>query len=982
MTSHPRLITLTSLCVSLSVLSACSSNNGQTLGSLKYQPEPEPLASEVAAVSHQEVRTEYQELLDLIDDKNLKEQIERRIAHVYMLEGEKDQVDGDEQVSPETSAPKSYYIEAIKSYREVLEKYPNSPDNAEVLYQLAKAYDMEGDQDEALIMLKQLTSRHPYYENIAEAHFRKGDILFNRSEYEESEQDYIAVTQHSESKYILNAHYMLGWSAYKQLHYRQAFSSFVYVLNQLLGPVESLDNLSNSDRSLTTETLHAVSLSLDKLGGAASIESLPELKDQHYVWMVYDNLGQYYLEKELFEASAETYRLFVQHHRDDDRSPSLHQKMIETYVTGSFPRQAFAEKENYVDAYGIYSSFARDRGGVTDSVKPTMQSYLDELARNYHAKGQKAQEEIAKLEKEQEEKEENDKLDIEDKTEKLDEEALVALDKAAYYYKQFIDTFPNNEKIDEYVFRQAESLFSARHFDQSIPVYERVAYEGQTPIAEEYGANAGYAAIVAYENYISELSSGDVINQWRSQAVESMLRFSEKYHQDERSPSVLTNAAEYIFSLEQYERALQIASTLIDNNPNLDSSLKKTAYGIKAHSLFKLDRFNEAGENYLLQRQLVAEDTEEHQQITERLASAIYKHSETIIAQDDKLAAIEELLKLKQLTPNSPVRITAQYDAATLLIELKSWDRAISELQELIQLYPEHDLAIEFPRKLAFSYEKNNNWSLAAKEYLQLSENDPDLELRQESLYRAATMLETDQNYLAAIEQFKAYNKLYPQPFTTAMESRFRLAENYKTLISLDPIANRDMEADKRHYWLNQIIEGNHDAGNTEQGNQRTERSEWLAAWAHSEFGDYYANGFEQQKLYLPLDKSLPEKNDWLNNATSHYQDSTDSGVFEFVTMSAYKIAALYQDFSQALRTAPKPTGLGDEEQTIYAEIINEQAQPFEELAMELHQSNVNRGWEGEFNQWIRQSFEQMSRLQPTRFAKSEIIVSYGDEIR
>ena len=956
--ARPFLLKPIAAAITLATLTACVGSKPQTLGSLKYKPEPEPPAQTVTTVTHKEVRAEYQELLNIIDDENLKEQIERRIAHVYMLESDKDQIDQGPVQS------KSYYLDAIKSYREILEKYPNSPDNAEILYQLAKAYDMEGDQDEALNMLLQLTTRHPYYENIAEAQFRKGDILFNLARYPESQAAYFAVTQHLEAKFNLNAHYMLGWSHYKQLHFRQALDSFVYVLNQLLAPVGSLDELEQAEKSLVTDTLHAVSLSLDKLAGAATIETLPELREQHYVWMLYDNLGQYYLEKELFESSAESYRLFVQHHGDDDLTPIMHQKMIETYVAGSFPRQAFDEKENYAKAYGIYSDYAKIRNGVPNAILPTMQSYLDELARNYHARGQEVQKEMADLEAD------DKKLDPKkkkDKLESLDKEALIALDKAAFFYRQFVDTFPQNEKVDEYIFLRAEALFAANRFDESIADYERVAYQGQTPIADDYGADAGYAAVVAFENHIQGLKREKEINSWRAQAVDSMLRFAEKYHQDERSPSVLTNAAEYIFSLEDFARSLQIASDLIEHNPNLDPTLKKTAYGIQAHSLFKLERFAEASDSYLKQRELVDVNSEEHGQITERLASAIYKNSETIIASDEKQAAVEELLRLKELTPDSPVRITAQYDAASLLIELQKWSRAIGELEELRQLYPDHELAVEFPRKLAFSYEKNENWANAAKEYLQLSENDPDLELRRESLFLAATMFENNQELETAITHFKSYNKLYPAPFSTMMEARYKLAQNYLKL----------NDTEKRLYWLDQLV-----AGETEAGKQSTDRSRWLGAWANAEYGDFYAQQFNNIAITLPLDKSLPAKNQPLEEATNRYQAAADSGIFEFVTLSAYKIGEMYQSFATALRQSPRPQGLGADEQALYTEILEEQAGPFDELAMELHQSNIERAWEGEYNKWISQSFAMMAHLNPTRFAKAEIIVSYGDEIR
>lgn len=939
----------------LGLLGGCASQEPKTLGALRYEPEPEPPA-ETASASHEQVRAEYEDLLTMVEDEQIREQIQRRIGDVYMMEGEKSQLEA------KADPGKSYYLEAIKSYREILEKYPNSPDNAEILYQLAKAYDMEGDQQEALAMLRELTTRHPNYKNSAEANFRKGDILFNLGGYREAERAYEVASQYEGSNFYLNAHYMLGWSQYKQLRFRDALGNFIYVLNNLLTSGTMPDDLPKPKRSLVDDTLHAVSLSLDKLAGAASIQSFPALKEQHYVWMVYDNLGQYYLEKELYEASAESYRKFVDHYGDKDITPILHRKMIETYVAGTFPRQAFKEKERFVDAYGINSDYSRERGGIPKAIRDTMQDYLDELSRNYHARGQELQKEIAALKADQ------DKQARPEKLKSLDSEALAALNKAAYFYQVFIDTFPDYEKLDELIFRRADALFAARRYDESIPDYEQVAYRPQTPIAGKYGADAGYAAIVAYEKHVDGLPDKSRESLlWRADAVKSMLRFIDKYHQDSRSASVLTNTADYMFSLEQYERALEIARALIDKNPDLDSELKKNAYGITAHSLFKLERYAEAGKDYLAQRNLVPEGSKEYQQITERLASSVYKDAESLMAQEDKAGAVKELLWIKELAPNSPIRITAQYDAATLLLELKRWPEAIAELEQLDSAYPNHKLATEFPRKLAFAYEKNENWKLAAEEYKRLADSDPDASLRQEALYLSATMYQKADKVPAAITQFKAYAHSYPEPFAKNMEACYNLAQNYQRL----------EDTEKRLFWLQKLVDGNRNAGQ-----QQNERSRWLAAWANTQYGDYFAKEYDRHNLYLPLDKSLPAKNKALEKATSRYEAAADSGIFEFVTESAYKIGDLYQSLARELRQSPRPKGLSDEEKTLYSQILAEQSRPFDEIAMELHRSNIQRAWDGEFNQWINQSFAMMRDLDPTRFAKTETIVSYGDEIR
>lgn len=954
------------------LLGACASQERKTLGSLGQQAEPASAsASETAdqvapTASRQDVRAEYQELLELIDDQRLQEQIQRRIADVHMLEGEENR---------QTLKPsQSYYLDAIKSYRDILEKYPNSPDNAEVLYQLAKAYDMEGDQDEALAMLQELTERHPNHPNITEAYFRKGDILFNRGAYPAAEDAYRAVTLHGDSNLNLNlnANYMLGWSLYKQFHPRQALDSYVHVLNHLLGPVDELEQLSKANQSLAKDTLHSVSLSLDKLGGAQGIESLGALRNQAYVWMVYDQLSQYYLEKELFEASAETYRRFVEQHRDDDRTPVLHQKMIETYLAGSFPRQAFAEKENFVNAYGIYSGYARRRGGIVEWVQPSIRAYLDELARNYHARGQELQKELQEETQNQQNRQATnpDRAEAQaDKLKETDKEAVAALDKAANFYRQFMETFPDSDQADEYDFRRSEALFAARRYAQSIAGYERVAYESSSNTAEEYGANAGYAAIVAHENHISTLdgSQAEKVRQWRGKAVDSMLRFVEKYHHDARSVSVLDKAAEHMFDLEQYSRALQVASSLLDNKSDLAPSLKRVAYASKAHSLFQLERFAEASDSYLEQRRLLETTSDDYEKVTERLARAIYRYSETLIAQDQQATAIEQLLRLKTLAPDSPVRITAQHDAATLLIEAQQWSPAIAELQELKQAYPDHQLAAEFPRKLAIAYEKSAAWKLAAEEFKLLSETDPDPELRREALYRAATLYEKDNDYMAAIDTLKAYNQRYPEPFSTRMEARYKLVAHYAQI----------GDGEKRRFWLQALVDGNREAGD-----QRNQRSRWLAAWANTEYGDHYAALFQREKLSLPLADSIEDKNERLEQATRRYEMASDSGLFEFVTMGAYKIAKLYQNFATELRESPRPEGLSEDEKALYAEILEEQAEPFEAVAMDLHRGNIERAWDGEFDPWISQSFEMMKQLQPVRFGKTELIVSYADEIR
>lgn len=940
-------------------LVACGGNTKHsTLGDLKYEAKEEK-EIEFAKLSHEQVRNEYKELLDLFEDKQLKEQIERRIADVYMMEGVHEQ--------SKSTVNKSYYIEAIKEYKKILEKYPDSPDNAEVLYQLAKAYDMEGQTEEALRMLTILTSKHPWYPNIAEAWFRKADIHFNYQQYKEAERAYSAVIKLNNPKLTINAHYMLGWAYYKQYQYAKSLDSFALVLSEHLQGVTDLDNLDKTVRPIVDDTLHSISLALDKVGGAEYIPEISRLLNQPYVWMIYKNLGDYYLEKELYGESVASYRGFVNSHPQSERAPAIHNLVVQALVKGGFPEQSLEEKARFVAAYGLRSGYTGKNASNSKLVDSSLRTYLGELASHFHSKGQDHSKAVTELEEKIVLHTEKDTSVLDKKLAVESVEAVTAYNKAASFYQELIETFPNDDKIDETRFFRAEVLFAAQRYEEALQEYELVAYQPKGKSAEEHRPDAGYAAIISYQKIISALGEDRKAKKWQASAVESMLRFANTFHTDERSPSVLTNAAEYMFSLDQYQRAIEITDALIQGNAQLDNTLKKTAYGILAHSWFKLENYPKAEESYLNQRALVVKGSEEYKQISERLATTIYKNSEVLVNAGNTQQSIDELLKIKMLSPTSKQRVPAQYDAAILLMQIKNWPAAIAELTDLNSNFKEHELALEFPRKLASAYEQNSDWVEAASAYMYLAENDPDAEVMREALFLAASMYEKAQDIPTAIETYKKYAHVYEEPFDTRMEARYKLALNYGVL----------KDDEKQQYWLRRIVEAHREAGK-----KQTERSAWLAAWANITYGDYYSKLFAEKKLTQPIVASIAKRKEYLELASSYYQAAADSQMLEYVTESGFKIALLYQKLAADLRQAPPPAGLSADDQKLYVSIIEEQAQPFDQLAVELYMANVERGWDGEFNQWIDKSFDQLAVLYPERFAKEEILVSYGDEIR
>lgn len=923
-----------------------------TIGGIANDPQDEVKGGlDFSNMDHQHVRNEYQELLELVDDQYMKEQIQRRIAGVYMQEG-------DDNSTKLTAAPKQgYYRDAIQSYVDILEKYPNSPDNAEVLYQLAKAYDMEGQTRNALRMLERLADRHPYYTNISEAYFRMGDIYFNQQRYAKAEYAYRQTTEMDGGKLSLNSHYMLGWALYKQGKYNKGLDSFAYVLDELLMAEHHGRVLSKTERPLIDDTLHSITLALVNSTGAEGIEDVSLLDGKFYLWRVYQNLGDYYLEKQRFTDSASTYRRYVEEYEQEARAPEFYNKLIDAYYKGGFPKEVLESKEGFVSAYGITSDYWVEKGlDVQQTLKPYLKTYLSELAKYYHGQGQlemKESQKFAKAKKASESAEAKDK-------------AIAHLDRAIAHYDEFIKTFPKDNVTANMVYMKADALFLSGRFGEGATSYESVAYQYKDTTLQN---KAGYAAIVSYQKQVQALKSEDDDDHhiWQEKAVASMLQFAEVFNEDKRSPAVLTNAAEYLFGLNQYEKAIQIAKNLLASQGDLPKTLQETAYGIIAHSYFQLGNYQLAENNYFNQRKLVSKKSSEYQDISQRIAASIFKKAEGLRAINHSTKAVNQLLRIKTIAPQSNIKVLAQYDAATILISLKRWDKALVELKDLKKKHSDHELAVEFPRKIAFVYEQTKRWKEAANAYLALHKNDPDPAVQEEALFISAGLFRKTKDYKQSITHFRDYAHKYEQPFDNRMEARFNLAELY----------DLTKEKSKHLFWLRRIIDGD-----KKGGDQRTDRSRWLGAWANAKYGDYFAWEFSRRKLRQPIEVSLPKKNKHLQDASKRYEMAAEYGILEFIAMSSYKIADLYETFANELRKSPRPKGMSSADKKLYETIIEEQAGPFMELATNIHQSNIDRSWEGYFNEWIEKSYGAMKRLQPERFNKSETVARYGDEIR
>ena len=93
----------------------------------------------------------------------------------------------------------------------------------------------------------------------------------------------------------------------------------------------------------------------------------------------------------------------------------------------------------------------------------------------------------------------------------------------------------------------------------------------------------------------------------------------------------------------------------------------------------------------------------------------------------------------------------------------------------------------------------------------------------------------------------------------------------------------------------------------------------------------------------------------------------------EVTAGATFYLAEIYMEFSTALVESERPAGLSEVEKVDYELVIEEEAYPFEERAIEVHEQNFELLAAGIYNGWVQQSLDKLAVLMPGRYAKNEI---------
>lgn len=917
---------------------AKSKNSGKTLKDLSGRsvdlPPDAPITNAEALA-----RENYRQFLELsnTDPKRAAEAL-RRLGDLELEAGESDELKrGGDRLRAET------YAKAVQLYRRLLAEHPDFPRNDLVLYQLARAQESGGDPLAALATLDQLVARFPKTQLLDEVQFRRGEILFSRERYENAERAYAAVLSlNAKSAFHEQAIYKAGWSQFKQDRYEEALASFLTLLDGRLAGIPAADvdrhiaGLSRPTRELIDDTLRVMSLSFSYLEGEKTMrQTLHAHNDPEYGHLLYLSLAAQYLEEKRYTDSAAVLTGFVDAQPLHPRAPYLNMQAVASLDQGKFPSEVLAARESFVRRFGLDQPFWKAQPVAPD--EPVL-AFLREsvwiLAQHHHALAQVK-------EAPRGERDDNYRL-------------------AADGYRRYLAYFPQDPKAAESQFLLGEVLFESGDYAAAVAAYEATAYDYP---AHAHSAEGGYAALLAYQRHETALN-GDEKNAWHRRLIDAELRFANGFPNDEHAVAARTDAAEGLFAIGALPEAIAAAEPA---TTAADPAKRRVAWLVIGHANFDAQDYLRAESAYLEVQKLDAAAKRHDADISERIAASIYRQGEQARNAGQSEQAAAAFLRVGQAAPDAKIRSTADYDAAQAYLAAGNTAAAVPVLQAFRREHPKSPLVNAVTASLALAYTQLKD-PAAAAEFERIA-NTPELPAaeRQEALQQAAQQYAAHNNDADEARVLTLYLKRYPEAFSASLEAMQRL---------IDLAAKRHDEP-ARLDGVKRLI-----AFDAAAGAKRTDRSRYLAARATLSLATPAREAFLAIPLKAPLKNSLKQKRAKMEEALAAYGKAADYGVAEVLTEATFRIGEIYNGLAKALYSSEKPKGLDADALEQYDLLLQEQAFPFEEKAIQLHEANARRAHEGIYDEWVRASYASLAVLVPGRYARPEKQEAYVDAIR
>ena len=879
--------------------------------------------TELSKKSGDDVRIAYQKYIESAKETDSSRQ--KALTRLAELELELSNAllksnDEQDEISPAYKASLTRTIELLET---TLRDYPNANGNDKVMYQLAQAYDQVGRYNDSVTTLTILSKQYPRSLFYPEAQFRIAESAFARGDYITAEDAYteVILTPGSE-KFYEKSFFKRGWTRYKQQLYLEALDDYIKAFNQ--HSFDDKEILDGSEKTQFDEYIRALGLAFSYQQDEGAIrEYFAQKGTFRYLYEIYSSVSDIYLKQERYSDAANILDQFIQQYQLTKNSPLAELKIINAWQEGGFYNNLYESIERFYVHYNPSTDFWKQISdeALQKEVNVNLRKYIVQVSSFFHENFQK--------------------------TKKAKE-----YNSAKIWYDRYIQHFSSYANQDKIYGRYGELLVDNKENKTAIKYFILAAYDGEIILDKR----AAFSSIsLAYQLFQSSKNSLEKDN-WLNQYLAFAQRYVELYPEDKRSENIGLNASELAFEAQQYMQAIEFANYLPDT---INEKSRFNINNIKARSYLEIQAFADAESVY----QELLNAKKNNRAIRNSLALAIYRQAETSQLENEIDIALSHFIRISEKVPESDLAPKGLFDATAMMMNNKRWNDAIGIIDRFKKLYPKHEFNKELSKSLSVAYLNSDQKVKAAKEFERIAKLGEDSQVKRAALWQAAELYESKNDIEGAIRSFRTYAHNYKTPYEQNIEAMFKLADLYQT----------KGDKQKRYFWQAKIQREDRKA----LARAKTERTNFVASATILDLGKQKQQEFKRRKLVEPIAKNLKLKKQAMQEAVKLFGQASTYGIAEITTEATYNIGEIYSNFSLSLLESERPKNLNDDELEQYEILLEDQAFPFEEKAIEFYEANMSRTQDGIYDDYVSKSYEQLVELFPVRYERKGKLDAY-----
>ena len=864
-------------------------------------------------------------------------------------------------------------------YLQLIDGYPKFRKINTVIYLYAFSLRDQGKVGESIRYFQILLDRFPRSRYIADAWMAIAEYRFyEQQNYKSSLEAYEKVLQHPKSTLYDLALFKTAWCYWKLGDTTKSALRFKDVLDLAKKKAGRTENQQKRAEELQGQALdYLVELFTedDTKSAHDAFEFLAQIGGKQYSRKVLKQLADTVFDQTRYERAVEAYRLLIELDPNSAEAPDYAGKIVESYQLLGDTKTAVVEMRKLAGDYGAHSAWAaanKDRPKTVENARTLAEGLIRTLAKTMHAEAQSTE-----------------------KTTKVVDRERYA--RAAEAYEFYLANFPDAPNAVELRYLRADILyFKLGKYEDAGREYLAV---GKTQPVGKFHKDALLQAMGAFEKVRRPIAQGP--GGGKREITDSDRLFGEAadlyatlFPKDKEIVTVIYKNGQFFYDYGDYDEAIKRFGLIVERYPddpnagaagdkilqalgkakdyeNIESwarRLKKTKAFASRDEQERLDKLivgsvMKSGEKYAQSGDYdkaaafflrVSHEYPQNGLAPKALnnAGAVYEKEKK---PDEAVGAYRELADKYPTASEAP---EALFTAARIEENIAYYDKAATLYEQLAQKYPQNSHAADALRSAGVLRQSLGQHDRAIKHYSEYARRYKDRPDAKDVAFQAAVVREDQKDWRGAAASFGAYSKTYPG--------------DAKTVEALAREADAQLKAGNES--AAKETAGKALAAYGKHGHGGSEEAGYYAAEARYIQGELLYLDYERIKIAgkpRQLGKVLEEKAKRLEEAKQTYLDVVTYRSPEWATAALLRIGQGYEAYAKAMRNAPVPKDLKEDEKQMYRDELEKVIVVIEDKAIDAYKSGYARALQiGVYNKHTQAIRQALSRLAENEYPK------------